>query len=78
MVRSERIPTDLRPLLILEVLGRSDRAMTAAEINESLQFPKQTVHWLSTALEDNSLLVRRGATRKYQIARRLNGSRATP
>ena len=71
MTESERIPTNLRTLLILEILGKSDRAMTATEINESLQLPKQTVHRLCATLEDNGFLVRRGTSRKYQVARRL-------
>lgn len=71
MATSERIPTNLRTLLILEILGKSDRAMTATEINESLQLPKQTVHRLCATLEDNGFVVRRGTSRKYQVARRL-------
>ncbi|NBQ26756.1 MAG: IclR family transcriptional regulator, partial [Rhodobacteraceae bacterium] len=38
-----RIPTNLRTLLILEILGKSDRPMTATEINDQLGLPKQTV-----------------------------------
>jgi len=36
----DRIPTNLRRLIILEVLGQSDRAMTETGINESLDSPK--------------------------------------
>ncbi|WP_299423792.1 IclR family transcriptional regulator [uncultured Shimia sp.] len=71
MTDSERIPTNLRTLLILEILGKSDRAMTATEINETLQLPKQTVHRLCATLEENGFLVRRGTSRKFQVARRL-------
>ncbi len=71
MTKSERIPTNLRTLLILEVLGKCDRAMTATEINETLRLPKQTVHRLCATLEENGFLIRRGTSRKYQVARRL-------
>ncbi|SMP18700.1 IclR family transcriptional regulator [Shimia sagamensis] len=71
MTIPERIPTNLRTLLILEILGKSDRAMTATEINESLQLPKQTVHRLCATLEENGFLTRRGTSRRYQVARRL-------
>ena len=46
MTTKERIPTNLRTLLILEILGKSNKAMTATEINDVLQLPKQTVHRL--------------------------------
>lgn len=71
MTIPERIPTNLRTLLILEILGKSDRAMTATEINESLRLPKQTVHRLCATLEENGFLIRRGTSRRYQVARRL-------
>ncbi len=57
--------------MILEVLGRSDRALTATEINEALELPKQTVHRLCTTLEREGFLTRVGNSRKYQAARRL-------
>ena len=47
MASKDRIPSNLRALLILEVLGRSDHAMTATEISHALCLPKQTVHELS-------------------------------
>ena len=71
MTASERIPTNLRTLLILEILGRKDHAMTASEINESLNLPKQTVHRLCTTLEENGFIARLGNSKKYQVARRL-------
>ena len=71
MPETSRIPTNLRTLLILEVLGRSDRAMTATEINEQLDLPKQTVHRLCTTLEENGFIVRQGSSRRFRVARRL-------
>lgn len=71
MADGQRIPTNLRTLMILEILGRSDRAMTATEINESLGLPKQTVHRLCTTLEQTGFLTRQGKTKRFQTARRL-------
>ena len=71
MTSSDRIPTNLRTLLILEVLGTNDRAMTATEINEVIGLPKQTVHRLCTTLEENGFITRLGETKKYQASRRL-------
>lgn len=68
---SERIPTNLRTLLILEVLGKSDQAMTASEINDVLGLPKQTVHRLCATLEENGFIARIGQSKRYQVARRL-------
>ncbi len=71
MPESGRIPTNLRTLLILEVLGRSDQPMTATQINDSLGLPKQTVHRLCTTLESNGFLARQGNSKRYYTARRL-------
>lgn len=71
MSDGDRIPTNLRTLLLLEVLGRSDRAMTATEINEALDLPKQTVHRLCSTLEETGFIVRVGNSKKYRVARRL-------
>ncbi len=58
MDAGERIPTNLRTLLILEVVGRSERPMTATQINDELGLPKQTVHRLCTTLEREGFLIR--------------------
>ncbi|MEE2944422.1 MAG: IclR family transcriptional regulator [Pseudomonadota bacterium] len=71
MPDSDRIPTNLRTLLILEILGKSDLPMTATQINEELGLPKQTVHRLCVTLEENGFLTRPGNAKKYQVARRL-------
>ncbi len=71
MATAERTPTNLRTLLILEVLGKSDQAMTATQINEQLGLPKQTVHRLCVTLEENGFLTRSGNSKRYQVARRL-------
>ena len=71
MADADRIPTNLRTLMILEVLGNSDRAMTATEINDVLGLPKQTVHRLCTTLEQEKFLTRVGNSKRYYPARRL-------
>lgn len=71
MPDSDQTPTNLRTLLILEVLGKSDHAMTATQINEELGLPKQTVHRLCATLEENGFLTRPDKSKKYQVARRL-------
>ena len=71
VTESSRIPTNLRTLMILEVLGRGDRALSASEINESLKLPKPTVHRLCATLEREGFLSRQGCTRRYQASRRL-------
>ena len=54
----DRIPTNLRTLRILEVLGNSDRPLTPTEINQELHLPKQTVHRLCSTLEDEGFIIR--------------------
>jgi DNA-binding IclR family transcriptional regulator len=66
-----RIPTNLRTLLILEVIGRSDRAMTATEINAEIGLPKQTVHRLVATLETEGFLMREDGGKRYRPSRRL-------
>lgn len=52
-----RIPTNMRTLLILEVLGQRSTPMTAAEIGRFLHLPKQTIHRLCNTLADEGFLV---------------------
>ncbi len=71
MSDEDRIPPNLRTLLIIEILGKSDRPMTATEINKDLGLPKQTVHRLCTTLEENGFLTRVGQSKRFYAARRL-------
>lgn len=68
---TERIPTNLRTLLILEVIGRSDRALTATEINADIGLPKQTVHRLVSTLETEGFLIRDAHGKHFRPSRRL-------
>ncbi|RLJ60092.1 IclR family transcriptional regulator [Litoreibacter meonggei] len=67
-----RIPTNMRTLLLLEALGRSDKAMTPTELNATIGLPKQTVHRLCATLEAEGFLVRDGdgKGKGYRAARR--------
>lgn len=66
-----RIPTNLRCLLILEVLGKSDRAMTPTEINAQIGLPKPTVHRLCSTLEKEGFIAKSGRSARYHASRRL-------
>lgn len=66
-----RIPTNLRTLRILEILGGADRPLTPTEINAELGLPKQTVHRLCTTLEAEGYLVRETNGRRLQPSSRL-------
>ncbi|MEM6636785.1 MAG: IclR family transcriptional regulator [Pseudomonadota bacterium] len=71
MENQDRIPTNLRTLMILEVLGKSAHPMTATEINHTLGLPKQTVQRLCTTLEKQGFISRQGRSKRYHTARRL-------
>lgn len=70
-VTSERIPTNLRMLLILEVVSTSPTPLTATEINDKIGLPKQTVHRLCTTLEKEGYLLRAADGKRLQPSRRL-------
>ncbi|WP_420860309.1 IclR family transcriptional regulator [Algirhabdus cladophorae] len=70
MTDSQRIPTNLRTLLILEALGKSDDPMTPTQINEHIGLPKQTVHRLCTTLEEEGFLTREADGKHLRPSRR--------
>lgn len=71
MAGEERIPTNLRMLLILEVVARTEKPMTPTEINGELGLPKQTVHRLCSTLEAEGFLTRSVDGKRMKPARRL-------
>lgn len=71
MTGENRIPTNLRTLLILEVIGRSDHAMSATEINQQIGLPKQTVHRLIATLVKEGFLAKETDGKHYRPTRRL-------
>lgn len=70
MEEKDRIPTNLRMLLLLETLGAQARPMTASEIGQEIGLAKQTAHRLCVTLESEGFLVRHGASKRYLPARR--------
>ena len=67
----DRIATNLRTLLILEILGKSDAALSPTEINRELGLPKQSIHRLCTTLVRQGFLVYEPDGKKLRPARRL-------
>lgn len=52
-----RIPTNLRTLLILELIGQREGPVSAAELGRALGLPKQTIHRLCNTLVQEGFLV---------------------
>ncbi|GFE64196.1 IclR family transcriptional regulator [Litoreibacter roseus] len=58
MATEDRIPTNLRTLLILEALGQQSDPMSPSDIGRLIGLPKQTVHRLCNTLVAEGFLVR--------------------
>lgn len=70
----ERVPTNLRALLILEAMGQSSDPLSASDIGRIVGIPKQTAHRLCTTLVDEGYLNRvdgRGLFRPGRRAREM-------
>jgi DNA-binding IclR family transcriptional regulator len=67
---NDRIPTNLRALMILETLAQSGRAMTPTELGAEVGLPKPTIHRLCTTLENKGFLVREPHDGRLRPARR--------
>ncbi|MGI9390573.1 MAG: IclR family transcriptional regulator [Boseongicola sp.] len=70
MPDTDRIPTNLRTLLMLEALGDTGRSMTATELGAEVGLAKQTAHRLCTTLEAEGFLIRQGKSKRFLPARR--------
>ena len=68
--QEERIPTNLRTLLILEVLGQSAVPMSPTQMNAHLGLPKQTIHRLCATLVEEGFLTYTHDGKKLRPARR--------
>lgn len=66
----ERIPTNLRTLLILETLAKAGEPLTPTQINANIGLPKQTIHRLCQKLLDEGFLIRDGSGKKLGAAPR--------
>ena len=69
--RRNRIPTNLRLLQIIELLGNRGRPMSAAEIAREIGLPKPTIHRLCKTLELEGYTVRERVGSGISPARRL-------
>ncbi|MFY0692491.1 MAG: IclR family transcriptional regulator [Paracoccaceae bacterium] len=70
MTDIQRIPTNLRTLLILEALGTSTDPMTSAEIGRAVGLGKQTMHRLCNTLLEEGFLVNDESGRGFRPGRR--------
>lgn len=67
---TDRIPTNLRLLLILECVAEAGEALTAAEIGRRMALPKQTIHRLCSTLLDEGFLVKEAGGKRLLPGRR--------
>jgi len=81
MSAEDRVPTNLRTLLILEALSQSSAPLTPTEINKVVGLPKQSIHRLCQTMMDEGFLIRdvsgkrlRPATRTLEMSRGLQMS----
>ena len=65
-----QIPTNLRLLLILELLAGCSVPMTPTDVNRQLGLPKPTIHRLFATLEAEGFIERDIDGRHYELARR--------
>ena len=70
MSTGERIPTNLRTLLLLEVISQAGEPMTATDLGRQVGLAKQTAQRLCTTLEAEGFLTRHGNSKRYLPARR--------
>ncbi len=67
---NERIPTNLRMILIMEVIAKAGIPLSPTEINRELGLPKQTIHRVCNTMIEEGLLVRDGAGNRLRPSRR--------
>lgn len=68
-----RIPTNLRLLCILELVGEAERALNPTAISRELGLPKQSVHRLCKTLLEEGYLVEDSPGRGLRPGRRARG-----
>lgn len=69
--KNETIPTNLRPLLVIEEIARAGVSVTPTSVNETLGLPKPTIHRLFSTLEEEGFLQRDMDGRAYSPGPRL-------
>jgi len=71
MSDKDRIPTNLRTLLLLEAMGRMNGRITPAELAREVGLAKQTAHRLCMTLLDEGFLVRDDTKNSLRPGRRI-------
>lgn len=71
VAESNRIPTNLRMLRIMEVVGESTEPLLPVEIGRAMGLSKQTVHRLCNTLLDEGFLVRAEHQKGLRPGRRM-------
>ena len=69
-MQKQEIPTNMRTLFILEAVANSKKPLSATEINEQLNLPKQTIHRLIKKIVEEGFLQYDEGTRKLRPAQR--------
>ncbi|MEO1161910.1 MAG: IclR family transcriptional regulator, partial [Pseudomonadota bacterium] len=68
---TDRVPTNLRLLMIAEIVADAGKPMTPSEINRQLGLPKPSIHRLCQTLLAEGYLTRDSDPRRLRPARRL-------
>lgn len=68
--KTDIIPTNLRLLLVLEVVARAGVPVTPTDVNAQIGLPKPTIHRLFTTLEEEGFLQRELDGRTYTVGQR--------
>jgi len=68
---TDRVPTNLRLLMIAEIVADAGKPMTPSEINRNLGLPKPSIHRLCQTLLAEGYLARDTDPRRLRPARRL-------
>ena len=72
----EKIPTNLRLLIVLEAMAEAGVPVTPTEVNQSLGLPKPTIHRLFATLEAEGFIQREIDGRSYSPGIRMRGMSA--
>lgn len=67
----DRVPTNMRALLVLETIGASNTLLTATDVARKLDLPKQTIHRICTRLVEEGFLARDASRRGLRPGRRM-------
>ena len=62
----------LRAFRVLETLAESSRPLSLAELVDTIELPKQTIHRILKQMQDSWLITRSPGSRKYACSSRVN------